>query len=166
MTESAPVLDLDHFPVTIPQSRTKAAADALWSVAFGAVSASAYNSSVAHSQGWSAVLIPLDVMAIAIFAVCAIGSVIAIVRPPRLVLNADGITQRFLLRAYTIPWREVRFDYLRPRTARLILPSIVRHSGAGATLRPGWAMQAERLAALLSAARSHWVGSPQSGSHA
>ena len=179
-TESAPVPDVDHFPITIMQSRRNAAADAIWAVILGAVAVSQYESNMSHSQAWSAVLIPVDILAIAFCALWAIGSVIEIVRPPRLVLDSHGITERSLLRMHTIPWREVdnfrayrvlpfwpskliRFDYLHPRAPHPILRPIIRRSGAGTTLGPGWAMKAERLAALLNAARSHWVGSPQSG---
>jgi hypothetical protein len=53
-TESAPVPDVDHFPITIMKSRRKAAADAIWAVILGAVAVSQYESNMSHSQASSA----------------------------------------------------------------------------------------------------------------
>jgi hypothetical protein len=177
-SERTPAPGVDHAPVTIMQSRGKAAADAIWSVILGAVAVSAYNSNVSTSQGWNAVLIPLDVLAIVVCSLSAINCGFRIVRPRRVVLDSHGIVQKYLLRTHTIAWRDVdnfracrvlpfwpsklvMFDYLHPRAVHPMLRAISRRSGVGATLGPGWAMNADRLAALLSAARSRWVGSPQ-----
>ena len=177
-SERTPAPGVDNAPVTIMQSRGKAAADAIWSVILGAVAVSAYNSSVSTGQGWNAVLIPLDVLVIGFCSLSAINCVFKILRPRRLVLDLHGIVQKSLLLTHTIAWRDVdnfracrvlplwpgklvTFDYLHPRAVHPILRAISRRSGVGATLGSGWAMNADRLAALLSAARSCWVGSPQ-----
>lgn len=179
-TESAPVPEMDHVPVTIVQSRRKPAADAICFVLLGALSASQYDANMAHRQGWSAILVPIDLFAVVLFGLCTVGCVIEMLRPPRLVVDVQGITQKSLFRSHTIPWREidnfracrlvsfwpsdrVKFDYLQPRAVHPIRRAIIRISGDGTTLGPGWAMKAERLAALLSAARNHWAGSPQTG---
>jgi hypothetical protein len=179
-TENAPVPDVGHFPVTIAQRRRKAAADAISCVVLAAICVSAYDANVSHSQAWSAVFIPLDIFAAVVLGLGAINYIIEIARPPRLVLDVHGITQRSLLRTHTIPWREVdnfracrvlpflpsqlvRFDFVRPHAGHPILRAILRRFGIGTTLGPGWAIKAERLAELLSVARGHWVGSPQSG---
>jgi hypothetical protein len=170
----------DRFPMTITQSRCKAATDVLWALVIGALSLSQYNSSLLHPRAWSYVLDPIDMLAIAVCGLWAISSVIEIVRPPRLILDSQGITERSLFRAHTIPWDEVenfrsvrvvpfwptkliKFDYHRPRAVHPVLRAVARYSGTGSTLGPGCTMKAERLAALLNGARRHWAGSPQSG---
>lgn len=68
-TESVPVPETVHFPVTIAQRRRKAAADAISCVVLAAICVSAYDANVSHGQAWNAIFIPVD-----IFAAVVLGS--------------------------------------------------------------------------------------------
>jgi hypothetical protein len=95
-----------------------------------------------------------------------------IAAPGRLVIDAHGITQTSLLRTTVIPWSAaanfrvwrmhrtdfIAFDDLRPPGTRRALRAMNRLVGAEAALAPGWAMQPERLAALLNATRASCTG--------
>lgn len=179
-TENTSVLDNDHFPATITQSRIKAAVDLFWAVMVASWAISGYESNLFHTQAWSPVLLPLDAVAVVVCSLCAISSFIEIVKPPRLILDPQGITERSLFRTHTISWRDVHnfrsvralpfgqftfimFDYVRPRAVHPILRALNRRPGTRSTLGPGWAIKGERLAALLNAGRHLWGGAPQPG---
>ena len=153
------------FPVVIMQSRFNVIRLALSSVVGLAVGVWVCFSGSPDTLNWGALCVLVSLVSLMVYSVQPL-------RPGRLVVDSHGTTQRALLRNRMLPWREVAnfrvwrqrcnvfvaFDDLRAPGVRRILRAFRRSVSAQATLAPGWSMEAGRLAALLNAARSHWIG--------
>lgn len=161
----------------ITRSRLKAAGDLFLGLINFMGFVWAYEWVLSHIQAWSHVLIPLFPVAIVGWSLWAIIAFIEIVKPPRLILDSQGITRRSLFRPHTISWRDVHnfrlvrigwgsfigFDHVRPRAVDPILRALNRGAGIPSSLGSGWAMEGERLVALLNAGRHLWGDAPQRG---
>lgn len=145
---------LDDPPIIIRTARWKAV------LHLGAVVlVAAIMSPLARTPLWNN---PLAFMLYAIFGALAVASVWELVWPGRLVIDAEGFSQRDLWRTRRWSWSEAR--HFRPAENRFydfvgfdsVPGAAPRRTGGIDGLNQDWELEPRALAALMNGARARW----------